>query len=156
MIAERVRAVARENPGRLAIVDGDVRITYGELVQRIDYARTALHRRLQIEPGDVILATLENSWQFVAFFLGVCELGGIFMPCHSDSRALELQKLYARVRARGAVSGPRSLPEWGIDRCWRPADSRRGGSARIAALRANSKRGRAQRRALSGDIRFHR
>jgi long-chain acyl-CoA synthetase len=112
MIAERLRALAEDNPGRLAIVDGEERITYSQLLRRIDGSREWLHQRLHIAPGDVILGSLENSWQFVACFFAVAESGGVFMPMHPGWRAPELRGFRERLKIHGVITGRASRPEW--------------------------------------------
>lgn len=112
MIAERLRALAEDNPERLAIVDGEERITYGQLLRRIDSARQWLHERLHVAPGDVILGSLENSWQFVACFFAIAESGGVFMPLHPGWRAPELRSFHERLKIHGVITGRAPRPEW--------------------------------------------
>ncbi|HLY20755.1 MAG TPA: fatty acid--CoA ligase family protein [Bryobacteraceae bacterium] len=105
MIAERLREVAEDNPGNLALVDGRERITYGQLLQRIDSAREWLRQRHHIAPGDVVLVSLENSWQLVACFFAIAELGGVCMPVHTGWRAPELRVLHERLKIRVVITG---------------------------------------------------
>ena len=51
MIAQRLRALAEDNPERLAIVDGAERITYAQLIRQIDSSREWLQQRLHVAPG---------------------------------------------------------------------------------------------------------
>jgi long-chain acyl-CoA synthetase len=112
MIAERLRRVALRNRDALAIVDGGQRISYGELLQRVQVAREWLRKTLDPKPGDVIAASLDNSWQFAVCFFAVSELGAVLMPCNPQWRAAELRTFAARLRFRGAVIEPRCSPEW--------------------------------------------
>jgi acyl-CoA synthetase (AMP-forming)/AMP-acid ligase II len=112
MIAERLRAVAENNPERLAIVDGQERIAYSQLLRRIDSCREKLQQRLQIAPGDVVLASLENSWQFVACFFAIVESGGVFMPLNPGWRGPELRSFRERLKIHGVVTAGGSRPEW--------------------------------------------
>jgi len=112
MIAERLRALAEDNPDRLAIVDGEERITYGQVVRRIDSSRDWLRQRLPVAPGDVILGSLENSWQFVACFFAIAESGGVFMPLHPGWRAPELRSFRERLKIHGVITGQASRPAW--------------------------------------------
>jgi acyl-CoA synthetase (AMP-forming)/AMP-acid ligase II len=112
MIAERLRALAHDNPEHLAIVDRDERITRAQLLQRIDSVRESLRQSLQVTPGDVIAASLENSWQFVASFFATIELGGVFMPLHPGWRAAELQSLCERLKIHGVMAGGGAFSEW--------------------------------------------
>ena len=112
MIAEQMRAVAEENPDRLAIVDPEERITYGQLLRRIDTSRDWLRQRLPVAPGDVILGSLENSWQFVACFFAIAESGAVFMPLHPGWRAPELRSFRERLKIHGVITGRALRPEW--------------------------------------------
>ncbi|MGB9455489.1 MAG: class I adenylate-forming enzyme family protein [Bryobacteraceae bacterium] len=112
MIAERLRALAEDNPGRVALVDGEERITYGELLRRIDGCREWLRQRLDVAPGDVVAGSLENSWQFVACFFAIAESGGVFMPLHPGWRAPELRYFRERLKIHGVITGRASRPEW--------------------------------------------
>ncbi len=60
-------------PDRLALVDGDVRWTYGELGQAIRRSRDLL-ASLDVRPGDRIMVLNENSRALVALLLGAAEL----------------------------------------------------------------------------------
>lgn len=112
MITERLRCVADNNSGRLAVIDGNERITSGELLRRIDAARAWPHRALHVQNGDVVFATVETSWQFVACLFAVAELGGIFVPCHPGSHAPELRALAERVGVQGVITDRESRSEW--------------------------------------------
>ena len=112
MIAQRLRALAEDKPERPAIVDGEERITYGQLLRQIDRSREWLERRLHLAPGDVILGSLENSWQLVACFFAIAESGGVFMPVHPGWRAPELRSIGERVKIHGVITGQASRPEW--------------------------------------------
>jgi acyl-coenzyme A synthetase/AMP-(fatty) acid ligase len=67
MIAQRLRALAEDNPERLAIVDGAERITYAQLIRQIDSSREWLQQRLHVAPGDVILRAFSRSPNWAAF-----------------------------------------------------------------------------------------
>jgi len=112
MISEYLRDVVRRYCDRLAIVDGDQRLSYGQLWERVQAAREWLQSTLDPKPGDVIAVSLDNSWQFVACFFAVSELGCALMPCNPQSRAAELRVLAGRLRFRGAVIEPRFSAEW--------------------------------------------
>lgn len=121
MIGEHLRQIASRNPDHLAIIDGDERITYARLIQRINGLAARLQDSLRIRPGDVVAASLTNSWQFVACLFAVSDLGGVFMPCNPQWRAPELRGLAARLGLRGVVTEPQFRQEW--DRAGEPLDS---------------------------------
>lgn len=112
MIGAHLRQIASRNPDHLAIVDGDERITYGQLIERINGIAGWLQNSLGLRPGDVVAASLTNSWQFAACFFAISELGGIFMPCNPQWRAPELRGLAGRLGLRGVVTEPQFRQEW--------------------------------------------
>ena len=111
MITESLRVMAGRHADRLAIVDGNERISYGELFERVGAVREWLGNELGPQPG-VIAAALDNSWQFAACVFAAAELGCILMPCSPQWRAAELRPLAQRLGFRAAVVEPRLHPEW--------------------------------------------
>ncbi len=112
MISHLLNDVVRRQPGQLALVDGKERITFGELSERVQAARDWLRETLDPKPGDAIAVSLDNSWQFVATFFAVAEIGCVLAPCNPQWRAAELRAYAARVRFRGALIEPRFSAEW--------------------------------------------
>ncbi len=112
MISEYLRHVALRYRDELAIVDGEQRISYGELSERVQSAHEWLRRTLNPKPGDVIALSLDISWQFVACFFAISELGCVIMPCNPQWRAVELRAFAARLGFRSAVIEPRFSAEW--------------------------------------------
>jgi len=112
MISEHLREVAGRYPDQLAIVDGGQRISFDELLQRVQAVRGWLRGTLDPKPGDVIAGSLDNSWQFVACLFAVSELGCAFMPCNPQWRAAELREIAGRLGFRGAIVEPRLTAEW--------------------------------------------
>src|SRR5580692_7137295 len=112
MIAEYLLDVVRGHRDKLAIVDGDQRISYGELSERVQAAREWLRSTLDPRPGDVLAVSLDNSWQFAAVFFAASELGCALMPCNPQWRAQELRVLAGRLGFGGALIEPRFSAEW--------------------------------------------
>jgi long-chain acyl-CoA synthetase len=112
VISEQLRKVVQRYRDELAIIDGDQRITYGELLERVQAIRQWLQSALDLQPGDVIAASIENSWEFVACFFAVSELGCVLMPCNLQWRAAELRMFATALGFRGAVIEPRVGVEW--------------------------------------------
>lgn len=112
MIFELFRDTARQHRDQLAIVDQDQRITYGDLLERVSGMRGWLRNALDPQAGEVIAAFLSNTWQFVASFFAVAELGGVFMPCNPQWRAEELRHFAGRFGFRGVITEPQFRAEW--------------------------------------------
>jgi len=69
-------SVARD-PDALAIVDGDVRLTYSAWYERIS-ALVAGFDALGLEPGDHLVTVLQNRWQ-AATIHWACQFAGIIV-----------------------------------------------------------------------------
>lgn len=88
----------------IAIIDGAERITYGDLRERAAGIAAWLRRTLDPRRGDVIAASLPNSWQFVASFMAVTDLGCVFMPCNPRWREREVSWFAAKLGFRGIIT----------------------------------------------------
>ena len=111
MISEVFRGVAGQHSDRLAIIDGNERITYGELLPRVNAVRDWLSNVLGPKPG-VIAAALDNSWQFAACFFAASGLGCPLVPCNPQWRASELRRMLERLGVRNAIIESRLSAEW--------------------------------------------
>lgn len=109
-IGDVVRGVADERPEDIAVVDGEVRLTYAELGDRAD-ATAARLRDLGLEADDRILVQLPNGWEFIVLTLA-CFRSGIIpvmaLPAH---RRHELTHL-ASVSQSRAIAVPRRLRDF--------------------------------------------
>ncbi len=113
MIFELLRATARQHSGELAIIDGDERITYGDLLERVAGMREWLREALDPKPGDVIAAALSNTWQFVAELLERWpNWSGVFAVCNPQWRSEELRWFARHLGFRGAITEPPFRTEW--------------------------------------------
>jgi long-chain acyl-CoA synthetase len=112
MIFERFRDTANTHQDSPAIIDEGEEITYGQLLERTGAMRCWLQQTLSPKPGDVIAASLSNTWQFVAAFFAISELDGVFMPCNPQWRAPELLWFARRFAFRGVITEPQFRPEW--------------------------------------------
>jgi 2,3-dihydroxybenzoate-AMP ligase len=86
--------VADRLPSKVAIVSGDMRMTYAELVARMDAAAERL-LDLGLRPDDRVLVQLPNDWPFVVFTLA-CFRAGIIpvmaLPAHRQHELSHLAR----------------------------------------------------------------
>jgi acyl-CoA synthetase (AMP-forming)/AMP-acid ligase II len=91
-----------ENAGRLAeraaIVDGPLRITYGELHRHVRAAAKALIAA-GVERGDLVAAWAPNGWRWVVTVHAVWLVGGIILPISSRLKAFEAGPILERTKA---------------------------------------------------------
>jgi len=95
-------SVADERPDQVALVDGEVRLTYAELVARADAAAVRL-RELGLVPDDRVLLQLPNRWEFVVLTLACFRSGVVPVMALPAHRRYELHHLAALSESRAVV-----------------------------------------------------
>ncbi|MBX6751980.1 MAG: AMP-binding protein [Micromonosporaceae bacterium] len=99
VISAQLRAAAAEDPDLEALVDGDVRLTFGELSRRVDdVARAFIAAGLR--PGETVGLWAPNSATWVLTALGVLAAGGILVPLNSRFKGTEAHFILGKSRAR--------------------------------------------------------
>ncbi|MDP5309539.1 long-chain-fatty-acid--CoA ligase [Streptomyces poriferorum] len=80
---------AREHPGRIALVLGDTRLTYAELLARSQDIAGALRRR-GIGRGDRVALSCPNVPDFPAAYFGILRVGAVVVPLNVLLRPQEV------------------------------------------------------------------
>ena len=97
-LAQRFRRNALRSPSKVAIVDGDRRITYQEALETIDnISRNLL--ALGLEADGVVGFQAPNCAEFVLLHLATHQIGRLFLPLHDSWRNTEVEHLLARTKA---------------------------------------------------------
>ena len=101
-------AAADANPGAVALVDGDIRLTYRSLAARADALASRLVDELGLVREDRIVVQLPNCWQFVVLTLGCLRAGIVPVMALPAHRKQELTYLAAHSEA-AAIAVPSTL-----------------------------------------------
>ena len=88
-VPEMLANVARANSDRIAVVDGARRVSYAELISRIDSLGLEFKQR-GIVSGDRIALLLPNSLEFVLGYFAACSVGAIVVPMNAQYGESEL------------------------------------------------------------------
>jgi len=97
---------AERDPGKVALISGDLRVTYAALNAAADgVARWLLRRGL--EPGDRVALLLENGFEYVAGYYGILKAGGVAAPLSGELRPEGLARLLARLEGRALLTSAR-------------------------------------------------
>jgi non-ribosomal peptide synthetase component E (peptide arylation enzyme) len=97
-----LRRRAAEHPERVALVDRDRRVTYGELRDRVDC--TAAHlAALGIGPGDVVTIQLPNWAEFACVFFAAERVGAVANQIGPDFRSREVEYILRFSESRAYV-----------------------------------------------------
>ena len=89
-------------PNHLAIVDGEVRLSYAEWYERIRSVAGAL-AGLGLEPGDHLAVVLQNRWEMATLHWACQFLGVIVTPLNWRAKADELEYCIIDANARAIV-----------------------------------------------------
>ena len=95
-------ASVERDPNALALVDGDVRMTYAQWYERIS-ALVAGFDRLGLMPGDHLVTVLQNRWE-AATLHWACQFAGIVItPINWRAKADEIDFYLENSEAKAVV-----------------------------------------------------
>jgi long-chain acyl-CoA synthetase len=92
LLHELVSAAATRTPSATAIIDGQRRLSYSELIEAAQRFAGAL-RAANVGRGDRVLLFLPNSADFVIALLGTLIAGAVVVPVHPQTKAVKLAYL---------------------------------------------------------------
>ncbi len=101
-------AAADARPGAVALVDGDIRLTYRSLAARADALASRLVDELGLVREDRIVVQLPSCWQFVVLTLGCLRAGIVPVMALPAHRKQELTYLAAHSEA-ASIAVPSTL-----------------------------------------------
>ncbi len=101
--------VVADAPDAVAVVsyraghDEPLRLTYGELGQRVDRIAGGL-QSIGVQPGEVVALQLPNWWEFPAVVLACARIGAVVNPLVPIFRARELRFMLERTASRVCIA----------------------------------------------------
>ncbi|KZB87455.1 (2,3-dihydroxybenzoyl)adenylate synthase [Amycolatopsis regifaucium] len=93
---------ARKTPDAICLVDGQTRISFGELLARADGAAARM-RELGVGPDDRVVVQLPNCWEHVVISVACLRLGALPVWALPQHRMHELSGVVAHAEARAIV-----------------------------------------------------
>ncbi|MBA8924142.1 amino acid adenylation domain-containing protein/non-ribosomal peptide synthase protein (TIGR01720 family) [Kutzneria viridogrisea] len=103
-IAELFERVARANPDREAVIDGDTALTYAELDRRSTELAHSLAAR-GIGPEQVVAVALPRSVELIVALLAVQKAGGVYLPIDPNYPADRVEAMLADAAPVLTVTG---------------------------------------------------
>ena len=132
-LGDIIRENRRSYPQRIAVVDGDLRLTWPEFDDRVNQLANALRDDAGVGEGDRVLWLGQNSFRVLEGLLAAAKLGAIFCPANWRQSADEFAFVIDDTRAKvaiwqeeeigEAVLAARDLAETGNDGLWLRHDS---------------------------------
>ena len=124
---------------RIALSEGNVRISFDELRERVEQLAATLAQDHAIRPGDRVALFAANRWEWIAAFWAIASLGSIPVLMNGFWTAEEFADAASVVAPALVIGdGPRlerarklqgGLPMLDLDEVMAGPDARRGGSA---------------------------
>src|SRR5947209_5076563 len=102
-IPEMTAAAANRYGDLVAVIDGDIRLTFAQLY---DDARTfgAALVASGIDPGDRVSIWAGNSLEWIVAALGVWQAGAVLVPINTRFKGAEAAELLSRTHAKALVT----------------------------------------------------
>ena len=108
-VAGMFTAQARRTPDAVAVVAGDVRLTYAELDARADRLAGRL-AALGVRAESTVAVLQERSADLVVSLLAILKAGGVYVPLHAGYPAARMELILADVGARVLLVDDAMMP----------------------------------------------
>ena len=99
LVSDFLRKSALRYPDKLALLDGEVRLTYAELYAAANRVAAGM-RSLGLQPGDRVSYHGNNRWELVVTLFAVIQGGFILVPLNVMLRPAELEHILAEAGIR--------------------------------------------------------
>ena len=96
------RRTARRVPDKVAIIDGDVTLTFAEFEHLVDRAAAALDDN-GFRVGDRVAVLAHNCWQYAVLAFATARAGVVLVPINFMLTAEEIAYILGHSRARGFI-----------------------------------------------------
>ncbi len=127
------RNVEEGRAEKVAIECGDEKVTYAELLQRVNRLGNAL-RQLGVRPEERVIVLLQDTPEFLYSFFGAIKIGAVAVPVNTMLRPHEYEYILRDSRARVAI-----VAESLLEQVAQVSEERRGCLENIVVV-GNSKR----------------
>jgi fatty-acyl-CoA synthase len=96
------RRSARKQPDKIAIIDGEVALTFAEFDHLVDRAAAAL-RDNGLGPGDRVALLSRNCWQYAVLAFATARAGVVLVPINFMLTAEEIAYILGHCQAAGLI-----------------------------------------------------
>jgi long-chain acyl-CoA synthetase len=112
MLRELFDSVVSRQPQTLALIEGETRVCYGELMSRSGRFARYLVEEVGLRRGDNIAVCLPSCWEVVVGFLAAAGIGAVWVPFHPQWRSREIAWLAGRVPLRALITNSLLQQTW--------------------------------------------
>lgn len=104
-LVQMLQTVARENAGRMAVVDGNLSVSYELLEKRIRSQAARLYAR-GVRKGDRVALFFPNGFDFVSTFFSIISLGAVAVPLNHQYQQNEVVNILEACGVSLIVTSP--------------------------------------------------
>jgi acyl-CoA synthetase (AMP-forming)/AMP-acid ligase II len=108
-MGEALRQVIETHGEGEALICGDVRLTYGQLLKDIQRLASGLHK-LGLDKGDKVACLLPPGEEFARLFFALAQLGGVIVPLNPQLRPHTLKSILTEAEPVALVHAARKDP----------------------------------------------
>ena len=105
------RQVREGRGSHVAIECGDERVTYAQLLERVNRCANALRSRLDVRPEERVMLLLLDEPAFAYAFFGALKAGAVAVPVNTLLKAADYRYLLDDMRARVLIISAALLPQ---------------------------------------------
>jgi len=105
-IAALIDKSCRESSAKLCVVEGQKRLTYGQMEERANRLANAL-LQMGVKPGDRVGIFQINCFQFVEMFYAITKIGAVFVSLNFRLMGPEISYVLNNAEANILVLGER-------------------------------------------------
>lgn len=110
-IVEELQSVSIRNRDKLAFVDGERSLTYGDFDLESTKLASALVDTLQVARGQVIILMLPNSIDYVVCLFAIFKAGGVVVPADPMLKVFEVQHVLQDSGATVLITTPETVDQ---------------------------------------------
>lgn len=103
-----LRKMQRAAETAIAVIDGETRLSWGELAERVARLAGALHA-LGLTPGGRVAMLADNCHRYIEFYYGPVWAGGLFVPLNTRLAPAELRQQLADCRPDILIADARQM-----------------------------------------------
>lgn len=100
LVHELFEERVRERPGAIAVICGDISLTYQAVEDRANALALELRRAHQVGPGTLVPLVLDRSEHVLICMLAVLKAGGAYVPIAPDSPDRRIEIILQETRSR--------------------------------------------------------
>lgn len=98
---------------KIAVADGEIRLTYNDLFMRKEIVLQYLKSFLRIRGNEKIAIFLPNCYEYICLFFAAAELGAVTIPLNINWKESELQYFVDQCHINTVVTHGDLLSHWG-------------------------------------------